>query len=216
MRGMADATDPPGSTRATFAMPVEPVVMRVDRPVAPWLFRAWELLAPRAPQWGLRWTARFFLRFPPGSRPRRWFLVGMSVIVWDAIARGRYDLVLPIWDPNGVWHWDATFRTVGLDEVYRGPEGIRRSLGEINDVFTDRSFTVEEILDGGEMLIMRMKVSGRGVQSGVPGEGRMSAVARLDPLLIDYYNFVDDAEALRDAGFVLPRQMNASRQRRSD
>jgi SnoaL-like protein len=186
-------------------MPVEPVVMRPDRPLPGWMLRAWELVVPWTPRWVVRGIGRFFLRFLPGSRARRWFLLRVSMIAWDANSRNRDDLVLPIWDRECEWHWDPGFQSVGFDEVYRGHDGVRRSLNQINEMFTDRSFTVREILDGGDTIVLRLDIAARGVRSGVPGETKLSAVARLDPLIVDYYNFRDDADAMREAGFAQPR-----------
>jgi hypothetical protein len=183
-------------------VPVEPVAIRPDRPVPAWQFRTWELLAPRLPRAVLRWIGRFFLRLPPGSRPRRWFALTFSQIAWDVTARTRFDLVLPIWDPDCEWHWDATFQGLGFDEVYRGHAGVRRSLIQWNEIWSHRSFTVREVLDGGSTWVLRTAVAGRGAVSGVPIEGEVNSVVRLDPFIVDFRNFADHAEALREAGFA--------------
>ena len=128
-------------------------------------------------------------------------MLNLSALAWDATARTRFDLVLPIWDPSCEWHWDATFRSLGFDAVYRGHEGVRQSLVDWNEIWTERSFTMSEILDGGDILVVRMAFSGRGVASGVPTQMVASSVVRLDPLIVDFRNFTDDGEALREAGF---------------
>jgi hypothetical protein len=145
---------------------------------------------------------RLFGRLRVGSRARRWCLLRLSVMVWDATARSRYDLVLPIWDPACEWRWDANFVALGFDELYRGHEGVKRSVESWNRYWTELSFTVREILDGGDRVVQRVTVSGRGARSGVPTQMEFSVVARLDPLLVELYNFVDDADALREAGFA--------------
>jgi hypothetical protein len=35
----------------------------------------------------------------------------------------------------------------------------------------------------------------------VPAQMQVSVVARLDPLIVDFRNFLDDADALQNAGF---------------
>jgi hypothetical protein len=40
-----------------------------------------------------------------------------------------------------------------------------------------------------------------------------SSVARLDPLIVDFYNFLDDADALREAGFAPAALKGAPAQR---
>lgn len=183
-------------------MPAEPVVIRPDRQVPTWLFRAYELIAPRLPRPVLRLIGRLMLRLPRGSRARRWFVVTISTIGWDVTARTRFDLVLPIWDPACEWHWDPNFRALGFDEVYRGHDGVKRSLVQWNEIWSERSFTIREILDGGNTWVMRTTASGRGRVSGVPTQADASSVIRLGPQIVYWHNFADDAEALREAGFA--------------
>jgi hypothetical protein len=183
-------------------MPVEPVLLRPGRPVPRWRYRAWELFAPRLPHSILRLVAGIYMRRPLGSRARRSWLLGLTEIGWDATGRTRLDLVLPIWDPDGVWRWDASFQTLGFDPAYRGHDGVARALVRWNENWTDGSFKLREILDGGDTLVIRTVASGRGVGSGVPVQMEVSSVVRLDPLIVDWWNFSDDAEALREAGFA--------------
>jgi hypothetical protein len=177
------------------------VVLRPDRPLARWVLPAWELLAPRLPGWVIRSLARMMLRLPLGSRPRRRCVLAVSELAWHATARNRPELVLPMWDPDCEWRWDATFSGLGFDHVYRGHEGVRRSLEKWNEIWAERSFVVREVVDGGRTLVLRMTVYGRGALSGVPTEGEASSVVRLDPLIVYFHNFFHDADALRAAGF---------------
>ena len=179
----------------------EPVILRPGRPVAAAAFRAWELLAPRLPRAVNRALSRLMLRLPRGSRLRRSVLLALATIAWDATARTRFDLVLPIWDPDCEWHWDNTFRSLGFDEVYRGHDGVRRALEAWNEIWTDRSFTLRKVLDGGDILITHTIAHGRGVTSGVPAQADAFSVIRLDPLIVDFRNFADEEAALREAGF---------------
>jgi hypothetical protein len=128
-------------------------------------------------------------------------MLRMSQISWDALGRRRYDLVLPIWDPAVEWRWDAGFVALGWDELYRGHEGVKRSVEYWNQTWNEVSFAVREILDGGDTLVQRVTLSGRGIRSDLPTQMEVSVVARLDPLIVDFRNFLDDADALREAGF---------------
>jgi hypothetical protein len=185
----------------TYVMSVEPVAIRPDRPTAPWALRAWELFVPRLPRSLTRLLGRLVLSLPRGSRARRWCVLTIADIGWDATARARFDLVLPLWDPACEWRWDA--QLVGLgDELYRGHEGVKRSVDTWNQNWSEVSFTVREILDGGDTWVLRMTGRGRGARSGVPTEMDFSSVVRLDPLIISWHNLIDDADALREAGFV--------------
>jgi hypothetical protein len=175
--------------------------MRADRGLAPWLLRVWELLGPRLPRPAWRLVFRILLRLPRGSRVRRWLVLQFAAIGWNVTARGRHDLVLPMWDLACEWHWDTSLRALGFDEVYRGHDGVKRSLARWNENWTEVSFTVREVLVGGDTFVVRSTGFGRGVGSGVPVHMHFSSVARLNPLLVDWRNFIDDSEELREAGF---------------
>ena len=183
-------------------MRAEPVSTRPDGPVSPRTQWAFELLLPRLPHFVIRLAAQVLRRLPCDSRARRWYVLTLSQHAWDATARTRLDLVLPIWDPACEWRWDVNFRALGFEEVYRGHEGVRRSLQAWNETWTELSFTVSEVLDGGDTLVLRMVVAGRGLAGGVPTRADTSIVVRLDPLIVDFRIFADDAEALREAGFA--------------
>jgi hypothetical protein len=148
-------------------------------------------------------------RLPLGSRARRWCVLRAAVIVWDATAGSRYDLLLPVWDPACEWRWHGDFVALGFDELYRGHEGVKRSIETWNEIWTDVSFTVREVLDSGDTLLLRVTASGRGGRSGVPTRMEFSGVVRLDPLIVEYHNFSDDADALLEAGFAPAAQDEA-------
>ena len=183
-------------------MPAQPDVIRPPGPVAPWKLRAWELIVPRLPQRAIRFVARLIQRLPLRSRTRRWWVEGLCQIAWEMTARDRYDLLLPIWDPDCEWTWDPQFAGIGFEDVYRGHDGMVRSLGHWNDGWDDIGFTVHEILDGGDTFVMRMTASGRGVESGAPVQVDVNTVAHLDPLIVRFRSIVDDDEAVREAGFA--------------
>lgn len=190
-------------------MSLAPVTTRPDRPVSAWQFRAWELIAPRLPLWARVLLGRAFMRLPLDSRARRWCLLRMAMIVWDATAARRYDLVLPVCDPAGEWRWDAGFVGLGFEEVYRGRDGVERALEDWNRYWTEISFNVREVLDGGDRGLLRLTASGTGVSSGVPTQMQFSQVVHLDPLVVELHNFLHDEDALREAGFA-PLAQDAS------
>lgn len=180
----------------------EPDVIRPPGPIAPWKLRAWELIVPRLRRPIVKFLGRVLLRLPRGSRIRRWCFAGMCQIAWEMTARTRYDLVLPIWDEDCEWTWDAQSRGIGFEDMYRGHDGVRRSLGTWNEVWEDNGFTVHEILDGGNSFLMRMTAHGRGRESGVRVHVDMFSVAHLDPLIVRFVNVADEDEAMREAGFA--------------
>jgi hypothetical protein len=125
-------------------------------------------------------------------------------LAWRVTGRGDPHFVLPFWDPQCEWHWDTTFRSLGFDEVYRGHEGVARSLRAWSEVWTERSFAVREVLDGGNTWVMRITAAGRGVMSGAETRQDFSAVVRLAPAIVDFRNFANHEAALREAGFPEP------------
>lgn len=177
-------------------------VFRPDRSPPRWALGLYEALVPRLPPAALRGIARLVLRLPRGSRLRRWCVLMLSMTAWDMTARGRLELVLPLWEPVGEWYWDTPFRPLGFDELYRGYEGVRRSLVQWNEVWTDRVFTVHEVLDGGGTWVLRVRASGRGATSGAPTTMEFSSLVRLQPRIVEFRNFANHEDAMHEAGFV--------------
>jgi hypothetical protein len=156
-------------------MTVEPITIRPDRPVSTWQYRLWELLVARLPRWARVLVGRFAFRLPLGSRARRWWVQSWSVIVWDMVARRRYDLVLPIFDPACRWRFDANLVGLDFDRLYRGHEGIERGVEEWLQFMTEPRFTVREVLDGGDTWVLRMTFWARGARSGAPTQMDISS-----------------------------------------
>jgi hypothetical protein len=126
----------------------------------------------------------------------------VALAITDATARGRPELVVPAWDTEGEWHWGGDFAGLGYDELYRGHEGVKRCIETWITIWTEQTYTAHEVLDGGDIFLMRWTISGRSILAGVPAEMQLSSVARFDPLLVYFQNFRDDAEALQEAGFA--------------
>jgi ketosteroid isomerase-like protein len=74
---------------------------------------------------------------------------------WQAISRGR---ISP----------DFELRSVLLGRVFSGPRWAEEFQDEIRQAFDDFSLEVEELLDFGERVVAVVRVSGRGIGSGVP------------------------------------------------
>ena len=181
-------------------------VWRPDRALPGWIVTAWERLGPRVPRAIVRGLVRGVLRLPRGSRARRWSVLTATQLAWKVTGRGDPHFVLPFWDPQCEWHWDPTFRSLGFDEVYRGHEGVARSLRNWSEVWTELSFAVREVLDGGNTWVIRMTAAGRGVRSGAATRQDFSAVVRLAPAIVEFRNFADDEAALRESGLSEPGQ----------
>ena len=176
-------------------------VWRPDRAPPAWVLTAWRLLGPRLPRTVIRALVRGILLLPRGSRLRRWSVLTATGLAWEVTGRGDPGLVLPFWDPQCEWHWDTTFRSLGFDEVYRGHDGVERSLRNWNEIWSERSFVAREVLDGGDTWVMRTTAAGRGAASGAETRQDFTSVVRLAPAIVDFHNFTDHDAALREAGF---------------
>jgi ketosteroid isomerase-like protein len=62
-------------------------------------------------------------------------------------------------------------------DSYRGHEGVRRYFASFEEAVDDLRFSALEILDGGDYVVILLKVEGRGRGSGVPVD--MAAVNRV-------------------------------------
>ncbi len=180
----------------------QPIVLRPDGPPPRLQARAWVLLAPRLPRPVRRLLARGLARLAPGSRLRSWALVRASQHAWDATGRNDHHQLLALWEPDCEWHWDQTFGALGFEAVYRGHDGVERSLDAWSSIWSERDFTLREVLDGGDTFITTVLVSTRGSAGGVPTQAESHAVVRLDPLIRDFRVFYDRDDALRAAGFT--------------
>jgi hypothetical protein len=118
--------------------PVKPITIRVGRPLPQWQFRAWQLLAPRVPRWVRVLLGRIVLQLPLGSRARRWCVLLVARVITDPTARGWPDLVVPVWDAEGEWRWGGDFAALGFDELYRGNQGVKRSIENWNTLWSGR------------------------------------------------------------------------------
>ena len=71
---------------------------------------------------------------------------------------------------------DFEFRVVWDGRVLRGFEGVQEWLADTHDTWEDYSQVVEEIVDLGEHVVVVLRVSGRGGDSGVPVEQQLAVV----------------------------------------
>jgi hypothetical protein len=55
---------------------------------------------------------------------------------------------------------------VGVDETYRGHEGVRAVYANVDEVFDRWRWTVRELVDGGDRLAIRADFAGHGRGSG--------------------------------------------------
>ena len=116
-----------------------------------------------------------------------------------ALNRQDRDAYLALIDPDAEWH--VTGQVVDQQEVYRGREAIWEYLTSFTDQFDDVRIEMEDVVDGGERVVVWGRVRGRGKASGAVVDLRVATVFTIrNGLLLRAENFAEMAEALEAAG----------------
>ena len=91
---------------------------------------------------------------------------------------------------------------MGVNETYRGPEGVARYMEAIYDAFADYTPEIEQFLDVGDKVVTLAIERGRGRDSGAEVEQRRTAhvwtLRDGRPVQLDLY--LDRQRALDDLG----------------
>jgi hypothetical protein len=105
------------------------------------------------------------MRAPVGSQMRR-LLVGVTVSRgFAAMARSDVDVVVVSYEPDAeVWMRDMS--GVGVNDCYRGHQGIRALYADLDEVFNDWSWSIKRMVDGGDRLVIMGNFVGYGRGSG--------------------------------------------------
>jgi ketosteroid isomerase-like protein len=123
------------------------------------------------------------------------WLAGGSAVFGDA----RMNDLL---DPEFELHPDPGAYWVGVDETYRGPEGLAKYMAAIYDAFDDYTPEVEQFLDAEDKVVTLAVEHGRGRDSGAEVEHRRTAhvwtLRDGKPVRLDLY--LDRQRALDDLG----------------
>ena len=86
--------------------------------------------------------------------------------MYDAWLGGRPEAFLALLEPYTDLHPDPNAYWVGVDRVYRGPEGFTDYMRAVYEAFADYRPQIEEFLDAGDKVITLAVESGRGRTSG--------------------------------------------------
>jgi ketosteroid isomerase-like protein len=122
----------------------------------------------RAPAVGTALTAGL-VRLRPGS-PLRRRLMHMAVRRgFSAMARSDVDVNVLLYEPE-TEVWMHGMETVGVGGCFRGRDGLRALYREIDDAFDRWSWTIDQLVDGGDRLAVRGDFVGYGRGSGVKTE----------------------------------------------
>jgi ketosteroid isomerase-like protein len=105
-------------------------------------------------------------------------------------------------DPEIELHPDPAADWVGVNDIYRGHDGVRRYVAQVYEAFEDYRPEVEELLDAGDKVITLAIEHGRGRASGAMVEARRTAhvwtMRANKAVRLDLY--LDRAKALAAAG----------------
>lgn len=105
-------------------------------------------------------------------------------------------------DPDIELNPDPAADWVGVDDVYRGHDGMRRYMAQVYDAFEEYRPEVEDLLDVGDQVITLAIEHGRGRGSGAQVEARRTAhvwtMRANRAIRLDLY--LDRAKALEAAG----------------
>ena len=116
----------------------------------------------------------------------------------NAFNRGGVEAALRFLDPEIEWNTTGIFVEPG---TYRGHEGVLRYLGDLAAEFDDVHTEPEELIDAGERVVVPVRVSGRGRQSGAAVDLSLTMVVVLrDGMIVHIRNYPEKAEAIEAAG----------------
>ena len=116
-----------------------------------------------------------------------------------ALNRQDREAYLASLDPDAEWH--VTGQVVGQQGVYRGREAIWEYLTSFTDQFDEVRFEMEDVVDGGERIVVVGRLRGRGKASGAVVDLRLATVFTIrNGLMVRAENFAEMDAALEAAG----------------
>jgi ketosteroid isomerase-like protein len=117
----------------------------------------------------------------------------------DALNRGGVDAVIDLCDPEVEWIAIPGFLPDAED--FHGHAGVRAWFEKVGEALGETHWEVEEITDGGERLLVALKLRASGRTSGIEGEFRIfQAWTIRNRKLVRLESFLSRAEALEAAG----------------
>jgi ketosteroid isomerase-like protein len=119
----------------------------------------------------------------------------------EAYNRRDVDAFLEIHDPDVEWHPALQPMLGGEATVYRGHEGVREAIRDLDEAFAEHQIVIADIRDLGDQVVAIGHAHGRGKESGAETETPIG-------YLFDFRNgkvtrvvaFLDPNEALEAAG----------------
>ena len=106
-------------------------------------------------------------------------------------------LLIALSDPEVEWH---SFFALGEGGAYRGPDGTRRYMTELNDAFELARADVDDALSVGNVVVLVGRIHFRGKGSGIESEAPAGWVLRFrDGKLHRFRAFREPEQALEAA-----------------
>ena len=119
----------------------------------------------------------------------------------EAGNRGDVETLLEELDPEVEWHSALHALLGGEQTVFRGHDGVREMLRDLNEAFGEIQIEISEIRDLGERIVAIGHLRLRGRESGAELESPIAYVAQYrNGKVIRLDDYLDHQEALEAAG----------------
>ena len=119
----------------------------------------------------------------------------------EAGNRGDVETLLEVLDPEVAWRSALHALLGGEATVYRGHDGVREMLGDLDEAFDEIHIEISEIRDLGEGLVAIGRTRARGKESGAETETPLALVTDVkNGKTISIRAFLDPKKALEAAG----------------
>jgi ketosteroid isomerase-like protein len=116
----------------------------------------------------------------------------------DTANRDGIEIALRFLDSEIEWITTGLFVEPGS---YRGHEGVLRYIGDVAAEFEDVHAEPAGLIDAGEQVVLPVRISGRGRQSGAAVDLRLTMLISLrGGMIVRVRNYAEKAEALEAAG----------------
>ncbi len=120
-------------------------------------------------------------RLHPTSRLRRRALQVGFLRGFAATNRHDDSFVALAYEPECEFHIDTGFRTLGLADSYRGREGWSELIEAVAEELPDVRWAPEHLIDLGDRLVLRAKMTGSGRTSGARTQQTWGSIYHLSP-----------------------------------
>jgi ketosteroid isomerase-like protein len=119
----------------------------------------------------------------------------------EAGNRGDVEALLEELDPEVEWHSALHALMGGEQTAFRGHDGVREMLRDLNEAFGEIHIEISEIRDLGDRLVAIGRNRARGKESGAETETPLAFVTEVkNGKAISIRAFLDPKEALEAAG----------------